>query len=202
MIFLRSLSFLLFVLFLTESSRLCATMFGTFTGNSRRPRNVNLSGQVGNPFANTSWRPSAASNATKAVSDAQAEREKRQAERQRLKAAGKIQRTWRGHRARVGIAESRRAAFDQLYETQEASETLQRLPLAFNLLLSFFDRKRNDDLRRVYLFVSDAETVDLDKIAPVQAHPSRMHRLTKILLEASCQLGGEKYVHLPLLQSL
>ncbi|KAF4476898.1 putative E3 ubiquitin protein ligase [Colletotrichum fructicola Nara gc5] len=53
-------------------------MFPTFTGNSRRPRNVNLSGQNLNPFAATSWTPSAGSGASKTVSNAQAERAQRQ----------------------------------------------------------------------------------------------------------------------------
>ncbi|ODA79904.1 hypothetical protein RJ55_05501 [Drechmeria coniospora] len=92
-------------------------MFSTFTGSSKRPRNVNLSGQAGNPFANTSWSPSVASNATKTVSDAQAEREKRQIERRRLKAAGKIQMVWRGHRTRTALAETRRAMFDDIYNS-------------------------------------------------------------------------------------
>ncbi|KAH7019445.1 hypothetical protein EDB80DRAFT_202733 [Ilyonectria destructans] len=159
-------------------------MFSTFTGNSRRPRNVNLSGQAGNPFANTSWSPSVVSNATKTVSNAQADREKRHAERQRLKAAGKIQQTWRGHRARTSLRESRRAAFDQLYSSTPTGDATQRLPQAFTLLLSFFTWRRNDDIRRLALYARDSETVDLQAIAPADIHQSRVQRLVRLLVDA------------------
>lgn len=169
-------------------------MFSTFTGNSRRPRNVNLSGQAGNPFANTSWSPSVASNATKTVSDAQADREKRHLERQRLKAAGKIQRTWRGHRTRRSLAESRRAAFDNLYRSSSTNATGERLQLAFNLLLSFFSRRCADDIRRAFLFVRDCEAVDIQRIAPPQAHASRPMRLIDILVETLHTAASDEYV--------
>ncbi|CAM1501979.1 Fc.00g039630.m01.CDS01 [Cosmosporella sp. VM-42] len=158
-------------------------MFSTFTGNSRRPRNVNLSGQTGNPFANTSWSPAVVSNATKTVSNAQADREKRQAERLRLKAAGEIQRTWRGHRVRRTLNESRRATFDELYNTASSRQPTERLPLAFTLLLSFFSNRRNDDLQRLVLFARDSETVELRAIAPPAVHPSRIQQLVHILVE-------------------
>ena len=159
-------------------------MFSTFTGNSRRPRNVNLSGGAGNPFANTSWSPSAVSNTTKTVSDAQAEREKRQVERQRLKAAGRIQRTWRGHKARTTVADSRRATFDQVYASSAAQEPQKRLPLAFNLLLSFFKPNRYDDLQRLFKYVNDTRTVDLPSICPADTHASRIRRLVDIIVAA------------------
>lgn len=169
-------------------------MFSTFTGSSRRPRNVNLSGQAGNPFANTSWSPSVVSNATKTVSNAQADREKRHAERQRLKAAGKIQQTWRGHRARTSLRESRRAAFDQLYSSTPTGDATQRLPQAFTLLLSFFTWRRNDDIRRLALYARDSETVDLQAIAPADIHQSRVQRLVRLLVEAIDRSISQEYV--------
>ncbi|KAM5346672.1 hypothetical protein ACJ41O_009677 [Fusarium nematophilum] len=159
-------------------------MFSTFTGSSRRPRNVNLSGSAGNPFANTSWTPSAVSNATKTVSNAQAEREKRQAERLRLKAAGKIQRIWRGHQARAALRESRRAAFDELYDSGTIQGQDERLPQAFTLLVSFFSPRRNDDTRRAILYARDTESVRLQSIAPAGVHPCRVKQLIQLLVEA------------------
>ncbi|KAJ3537096.1 hypothetical protein NM208_g6453 [Fusarium decemcellulare] len=159
-------------------------MFSTFTGNSRRPRNVNLSGSTGNPFANTSWSPSAVSNATKTVSNAQAEREKRQAERLKLKAAGKIQRVWRGHRTRAALRESRRAAFDELYDPDSIQDPTERLPQAFTLLLSFFSLRRNDDIRRAICYARDTESVHLQAIAPSGVHSSRVEQLIRLLVEA------------------
>ncbi|KAG6002600.1 hypothetical protein E4U21_002944 [Claviceps maximensis] len=155
-------------------------MFSTFTGNSRRPRNINLSGQAGNPFANTSWSPAVVSNTTKTVTDAQAEREKRHLERQRLKAAGRIQRTWRGHLTRRNLADGRRAAFDNLHHSH--SILAERLPLAFNLLLLFFSRRIPDDIHRVYAFAMDCESAHVEHITPRGVHPSRLTTLTDILI--------------------
>lgn len=170
-------------------------MFSTFTGNSRRPRNVNLSGQVSNPFSNTTWSPSNVSGATKTVSDAQAEREKRLAERQRLKAAGNIQRTWRGHRARRSLHDARRTAFDDIYRHADSSHAEQRLPMVFSLLLSFFQIQRSDDVQRLLLLVRDSQSVDLGHIAPAESHPSRIHRLMDISIKALDKIASEEYVY-------
>ncbi|KAG7412664.1 putative E3 ubiquitin protein ligase [Fusarium oxysporum f. sp. rapae] len=159
-------------------------MFSTFTGNSRRPRNVNLSGATGNPFTNTSWSPSAVSNTTKTVSNAQAEREKRQADRAKLKAAGKIQSIWRGYKTRAELKESQRNAFDALYKPGPCQDPSERLPKAFGLLLSFFSLRRDDDIQRAICYAHDTESVDLEAIAPSNVHPSRVGRLVQLLLQA------------------
>jgi ubiquitin-protein ligase E3 C len=159
-------------------------MFSTFTGNSRRPRNVNLSGATGNPFNNTSWSPSAVSNTTKTVSNAQAERERRQAERTRLKAAGKIQRIWRGYKTRAELKESQRNTFDALYKPGSFPNPSERLPKAFTLLLSFFSLRRDDDIQRAICYAHDTESVNLEGITPSNVHPSRVGRLVQLLLKA------------------
>ncbi|KAL6918020.1 hypothetical protein ACHAPO_000171 [Fusarium lateritium] len=159
-------------------------MFSTFTGNSRRPRNVNLSGSTGNPFANTSWSPSAVSNATKTVSNAQAEREKRQIERTKLKAAGKIQRTWRGYKTREELRASQRDTFDALYKPGSGQTPSERLREAFPLLLSFFALRRDDDIQRAICYAHDTESVDLRQIVPPNVHPSRIGQLIRLLLSA------------------
>ncbi|KND90670.1 putative E3 ubiquitin protein ligase [Tolypocladium ophioglossoides CBS 100239] len=167
-------------------------MFSTFTGNSRRPRNVNLSGQAGNPFANTSWSPAAVSSATKTVSDAQAEREKRQVERQRLKAAVTIQKVWRGYKARAALAESRRAAFDEIYRSAlRSSSPSERLQSAFSLLLAFFSARRTDDIQRVFLFSRDWEMADSDQIAPANVHPARLQRFVEILVKSLDEISSK-----------
>lgn len=159
-------------------------MFSTFTGNSRRPRNVNLSGAAGNPFANTSWTPSTVSGTTKTISDAQADREKRQAERQRLKAASRIQRTWRGHETRSHLADQRRAVFDELYCAAPSAGDTDRLHQAFDILLSFCRPARPDDLRRLLQYANDAANVDLHNLWPPQTHSSRLRRLFEIIVSA------------------
>jgi ubiquitin-protein ligase E3 C len=159
-------------------------MFSTFTGNSRRPRNVNLSGTTGNPFTNTSWSPSAVSNTTKTVSNAQAEREKRQADREKLKAASKIQRIWRGYKTRAELKESQRNTFDALYKSEPRQNPSERLPKAFGLLLSFFNLRRDDDIQRAICYAHDTESVDLETIAPSNVSLSRVGCLIQLLLQA------------------
>uniref|UniRef100_A0A8H7TPX7 HECT-type E3 ubiquitin transferase n=1 Tax=Bionectria ochroleuca TaxID=29856 RepID=A0A8H7TPX7_BIOOC len=160
-------------------------MFSTFTGNSRRPRNVNLSGQTGNPFTNTSWSPSNVSNATKAVSDAQADREKRQAERQRLKAASTIQRVWKGHQERRQVCELRRRSFDSIYGAgQNNSDISNTLPVAFSLLISFFSHRRKDDVTRLVRFVRNCSKARLEDIVPPDVHPSRVSLFVRALVDA------------------
>jgi hypothetical protein len=124
-------------------------MFQTFSGSSRRPRQVNLSGQNTNPFAASSWTPSA-SGTQQTVANAQQERLQRQQERERLNASKRIQRTWRGHRVRHDLAESRRVLFD---ETDVADAGSARAGVGLvqktRLLIAFFNRRRKDDINRL-----------------------------------------------------
>lgn len=135
-------------------------MFSTFTGNSRRPRNVNLSGQrstaVG-PFG-----------ASKTVSHAQAERYQRQLERLRQAASKTIQRTWRGHRTRQSLRKSRRAAFDELYSSRDCAPSWP--VTALPLILYFFDSRDLGDVRRLTMLTKDIESSSLsggDTFRPV-----------------------------------
>jgi len=158
-------------------------MFPTFTGSSRRPRNVNLSGQRNaNPFAANSWAP-AAGGASKTVAEAQAERKQRQHERERLGAAQQIQRTWRGHRARRSLRAARRQTFDRLY--QPATPPLdpsQRIPLAFPLILSLFEPSHRDDYERLTSFARDLESVRFQPLTACQPEDARLGRLVHMLI--------------------
>lgn len=170
-------------------------MFSTFTGSSRRPRNVNLSGQASNPFSNTSWSPSAASNATKTVSDAQADREKRQVERRRLKAASQIQKTWRGYRSRSTLKEQRRNDFDIAYQSLSDADASQRLYVSFPLLLSFFSAARAGDMQRLFLFINDCNNVSLQQLYDASHHISRLQKLMVVLVQALDVLVSKEYVY-------
>ena len=90
-------------------------MFQTFTGNSRRPRQVNLSGRNTNPFA-SSQQKATPQGSPAAVLQAQQERRARQHERERLRAAETIQRRWRGY-------STRRAATAEFRRTWDLQET-------------------------------------------------------------------------------
>ncbi|KAI5917156.1 hypothetical protein F4810DRAFT_79985 [Camillea tinctor] len=127
-------------------------MFPTFTGTSRRPRNVNLSGQPNtNPWATSGWSP-AKSGASQTVANAQAEREKRQRERDELAASKRIQRVWRGHKGRQTVKEQCRREYDDLYSSPGSSPTQDPIANGLSLLLVFFDASRLDDQQRLDVF--------------------------------------------------
>lgn len=125
-------------------------MFQSFSGSSRRTRQVNLSGQDINPFEASSWAPTA-SGTQKTVAAAQHERHLRQLERERLVASKNIQRTWRGHRVRRNVANSRRQAWDDLENRHTHEEDLAEPVLMeeVNLLLAFFNYKSSEDISRL-----------------------------------------------------
>lgn len=90
-------------------------MYPSFTGNARKPRNVNLSGRQPNPWARTSTtqNTAATSGSQHSVAHAQAERAERQKERDRQKASTIIQRTWRSHSSRTKTKNGWRREWDQ-----------------------------------------------------------------------------------------
>jgi ubiquitin-protein ligase E3 C len=128
-------------------------MFQSFTGNSRRPRQVNLSGQEPNLFAAWGSSPTA-SGIQKTVAVAQAERQHRQQERDRLNATKRIQRTWRGHRSRRNLANMRRQEWDDLENDGDEQDSL--IPFKVNqqlrLLLAFFSADDAGDIGRLSRF--------------------------------------------------
>lgn len=131
-------------------------MFPTFSGSSRRPRNVNMSGQKNlNPFAATSWTPTSSSSASKTVADAQAERNRRQHEREKLKAAQSIQKTWRGHATRQGLKVQRRGALDALYNDLSQTDPRTRASRALPLVVAALDPRIPEDRARLERFVQD-----------------------------------------------
>lgn len=91
-------------------------MFQSFTGNSRRPRQVNLGGRTANPFA--AYQPATGTQAAhrsdpqNTLAIAQQERILRQQERERLGASRVVQRSWRGHRSRKSTRSAWRAEWD------------------------------------------------------------------------------------------
>ncbi|KZF24888.1 IQ and HECT domain protein [Xylona heveae TC161] len=92
-------------------------MFPSFTGTSRRPRQVNLSGRNPNPFASlAASRQAPVAQAT--LANAQQERIQRQLERERTNAARTLQRIWRGHNSRRKLKDT----WGQEWEQKELSE--------------------------------------------------------------------------------
>ena len=149
-------------------------MFQSFTGSSRRPRQVNLSGRNNNPFTATSSprHPSLGQIPHNAVSHAQQERILRQQERDRLQAARTFQRIWRGKRSRQKLRNEYRHQWDVLEGISRESigeETRTKLLASIkqgaygsqeevltqlNLLLQFAAMSNDQDVQRTRHFVN------------------------------------------------
>ncbi|KAI1827354.1 hypothetical protein F4861DRAFT_493858 [Xylaria intraflava] len=162
-------------------------MFQTFSGSSRRPRNVDLSGQRStNPWA-TAWTPTQ-SGASKTVAQAQAERERRQREREELAAAKRLQKVWRGHRDRRQLRDLRRQEYDALYRHPILPQNAhQRIQPAFALLLAYFIPTRSDDQQRLDLFISDIHALSpgsSPSIDPSIFSPNAWDRLARLFVSA------------------
>lgn len=159
-------------------------MFPTFSGSSRRPRNVNMSGQKNlNPFAATSWTPTSSSTASKTVADAQAERNRRQHEREKLKAAQSIQKTWRGHAARRNLKDQRRGALDALYNDLSQTDPRTRASKALPLVVAALDPRTLEDRARLERFVQDLLQGDCSLVkSPKTASGPQTRRLISQLL--------------------
>ncbi|KAI5866134.1 hypothetical protein GGS23DRAFT_603515 [Durotheca rogersii] len=159
-------------------------MFPTFTGTSRRPRNVNLSGQRNtNPWATPNWATSG-SGASKTVAQAQIEREKRQRERDELNAAKRLQRVWRGHSGRQGFRRTCRQEYDRLYHQAALHDAPDRVTDALPLLLALFDPKQAEDQRRLDLFVRDLAGLRTSATHIGISDPTSWDRLERLLIRA------------------
>ena len=119
-------------------------MFPTFTGSSRKPRQINLSGRRNNP--QTKHIPGLSTQVpqhSSALLSAQQQRARREAERKEFEATKKIQSVWRGRR---DIAERRllwRIEWDNEYGQVFARRSvngLKEATSAIRLFLGFFDR--------------------------------------------------------------
>lgn len=90
-------------------------MHASFTGNSRKPRQVNLSGRNSNPWASVSGSTKVSqvhATTQNAVAHAQAERARRAQDRDRLNAAKRLQKVWRGHSSRKSQRREWRSQWD------------------------------------------------------------------------------------------
>lgn len=145
---------------------------------------MNMSGQKKmNPFAATSWTPSNASSASKTVAEAQAERNKRQLERDKLKAAQSIQRTWRGHRSRRNLKNERRQALDALYDDPSISDPRTRASEALPLIIAALNPRIPADRSRLDRFAQDLVQTNCSVVKTGStSNTSQLRRLMSLLL--------------------
>jgi ubiquitin-protein ligase E3 C len=158
-------------------------MFTSFTGSTRKARQVNLGGKKTNPFGGP---PGAGSQA--ALDRAQQERAQRQRERDTLNAAKRIQRVWRGHSARRRVADRLRREWDIEEEAtshQAAYRSEDAALVQLQRLLRFASTRSEDDVRRIQHYGSrQMESVRQLGITSSGSWPSAYLRLQRILLVA------------------
>lgn len=152
-------------------------MFQSFTGSSRRPRQVNLGGRTTNPFAAF---PSGAQGSHRpgpqnTLAIAQQERAARQQERDRLGASRTIQRTWRGYQSRKVTRNAWRREWDAAEEQRSSAlpsfesldggvDTVLRSPVRYvsaaecmsqlKLLLRLLETRNSSDILRLVYFAN------------------------------------------------
>ena len=163
-------------------------MFTTFTGSSRRPRQVNLSGRNTNPFAAAQQKSSGTPHNTPgAVAQAQQERRARQQERERREAARRLQRTWRGYSDRQRANDELRAEWDRRREGLDAraaghvleAEGAEVLAL-LRMLVHFASPTKEGEMRRVCWF---ARCLDESPLAALDEKWERpLVKLARIVL--------------------
>lgn len=161
-------------------------MFQSFTGSSRRPRQVNLSGRASNPFAafpgaSPGRQAPHASNPQSAVAIAQQERIQRQRDREKQNAARVVQRVWRGYCSRKITYGAWRSEWDinernmiaamdvtpGFGATAEEWTLPSRRPAPYatadqclaqlRLLVQFVSARKQDDVHRLVYFVDAFE---------------------------------------------
>lgn len=128
-------------------------MYQSFTGSTRRPRQVNLSGRSTNPFASTST--SSTPGSASAVASAHADRLARQNQRSRLQASSRIQRTWRGHSARRRTF----AAWRHIWDEHEEQDTVRQNRGAYGS-----SEESLRQLRRLLLFFRARDASDRKRL--------------------------------------
>ena len=149
-------------------------MFPSFTGNSRRPRQVNLSGRNNNPFAspqNLSLSPQ------NAVVQAQQERLARQQERERQNGAKLLQRVWRGYASRGELRRQYRIEWDK-------QEHINLLKERYDLdvrKVSYGYTSKEEAFSQLRLLVRFASPVDTGDARRVQHFSLRLHNFISSL---------------------
>jgi ubiquitin-protein ligase E3 C len=126
-------------------------MFTSFSGNTRRPRQVNLSGRKTNTFGS----PGTGAGSQAALDRAQQERAQRQRERDILKASKTVQRVWRGHLDRQRVANLLRNEWDAVEGSSTAPQTHvpygseEEALTQLQHLLRFAHTRYEEDLSRI-----------------------------------------------------
>ncbi|KAF2276789.1 uncharacterized protein EI97DRAFT_321504 [Westerdykella ornata] len=177
-------------------------MFTSFTGSTRRPRQVNLSGRKTHAFGSTG----SGSGSQAALDRAQQERAQRQREREALKAAQIIQRVWRGHADRQRIADVLRQEWDGIEGHSALGDTLSTTTpypsveeslAQLQRLVRFANTRRVDDLQRIRHYgrrqIQTAQTHAVDPTGPWPIAYARLQGITIKILDRQLELLDSRW---------
>ena len=141
-------------------------MFTSFTGNARRPRQVNLSGRntKASPALSGVRQSPSAPNSSSPLAHAQAERIWRQQERLRPPAATTIQRSWRGHRGRKQVKDAWRREWDTSESIDLGEESVALPPLEETLSPYHSEESCLNQLRLLVHFASARNPQDIHRL--------------------------------------
>lgn len=175
-----------------------SAMFTSFTGNTKKPRQVNLSGRKTHAFGSTG----SGGGSQAALDRAQQDRAQRQRERETQKAAKAIQRVWRGHRSRRRVGGLLRDEWDAVeslaagsaeptpYSSEE--EALSQL----HRLLRFAGTRQHDDFSRIRIYCRrQVQTVRVLGIEARGPWPSAYLQLQQLVLRILDRQTNAKSAH-------
>ena len=131
-------------------------MFSTFTGNSRRPRQVNLSGRNPTTLASAA----AAKGQAAALASAQQDRVQRQKERHRQVAAKVLQRVWRGYIVRRKLKGELRNDWDAF----ESRSDIRREASNENLSSYESEVESYSQVQRLLQYASPGDAGDVQRL--------------------------------------
>ncbi|KAE8147852.1 IQ and HECT domain protein [Aspergillus avenaceus] len=200
-------------------------MFQSFTGNSRRPRQVNLGARNTNPFAAFPPSRQHPTGPQNTLAIAQQERALRQQERDRLGACRILQRTWRGYRSRKITRGVWRAEWDAAEQRRSGisphsamlPDSVGQLPVRYGtaeeclsqlrLLVQFLEPSNNTDIARITYF-SNAFQKTLQEVPTIATEREwttplkRLARLTLRVLRSAATSTAPAPALWPLLELL
>ena len=94
------------------------------------------------------------------------------------------------------MGDSRRAAFDGLYDAGAAQSSIHRVRMATSFLLSFYSRRNVQDLRRAVLFAHDCIDLEVDEIVPPPGQVPRLSRILSLLVDTLRAQSTKRYVYM------
>ncbi|KAF4554890.1 HECT-domain-containing protein 1 [Elsinoe fawcettii] len=167
-------------------------MYHTFTGSSRRPRQVDLSGRKANPFASVGASPA---GPQQALQNAQHDRQQRQRQREELAAVKNIQRLWRGHSTRRDVQQEWRTEWDSRHAILNGTtfKSEEEALADTRRLLGFFNFRRDDDVRRLLWYgAALSKTLDSEQGRRAGPWPVLYLRLEQCCLKALKRLSKSR----------